>query len=218
MFKGGAIKITKLPSTDGEVKIHAKEQQSAAVELATQKPEPLKIGTDKPRRRGLERWLGELDQCCILLLKIFDNIYSKAERSPDIQNGLKVLIRIGKIMCDRIKPMAQKYQDDKDWGERRAHVLADTLFFHDKNNEQMDHSYLVLETLQSLHMFLNYIKGSLRGMRPAAMALWDKELIDCVQASTDDVSRMEEWTLQQMQIKAPQSLVVPVPVVDDGKM
>jgi ferredoxin-nitrate reductase len=54
-------------------------------------------------------------------------------------------------------------------------------------------------------------------MRPAAQAMWDQELIDCVQTSTDDVSRMEEWALQQMQIKAPQSLVVPV-IVRDGKM
>jgi ferredoxin-nitrate reductase len=218
MFKGGAIKITKLPSTDGEVKIHAKEQQSVAEELATQKPKIMEIVTDRPRRRGLERWLGELEQCCILLQKIFDNIFSKSDHNPDIQNGLKVLIRIGQIMCDRIKPMAKKYRDNKDWGERRAHFLAGTLFFQDQNNDQMDHSYLELETLQSLHVFLSYIKGSLRAMRPAAMALWDKDLIDCVEVSTDDVSRMEEWTLQQMQIKAPQSLIVPVLVAEGGKM
>jgi ferredoxin-nitrate reductase len=35
--------------------------------------------------------------------------------------------------------------------------------------------------------------------------------------STSDVAKMEEWALQQIQIKAPQSLIVPVPVVD-GKM
>jgi ferredoxin-nitrate reductase len=216
-FKGGAIKITKLPSTDGEVKIHAKEQQSAAEEAAAQKPETMDIYLDRPRRRGLERWLGELEQCSILLLKIFENIISKATRDPDIQNGLRVLLRIGKIMAERIQTMANKYEDDKDWGKRRAHLLADTLFFNEENKNQMDASYLVLETLQSLHVFLGYIKGSLRGMRPAAQALWDKDLIECVEASTDDVARMEEWALQQMQIKAPQSLIVPVPVVN-GKM
>jgi ferredoxin-nitrate reductase len=217
MFKGGAIKITKLPSTDGEVKIHAREQQSAAEDAVAQKPEIMEIHLDRPRRRGLERWLGELEQCSLLLLKIFEDIISKSIRDPDVQNGLRVLLRIGKIMAERIKPMADKYKDDKDWGKRRAHLLADTLFFNEENKNQMDASYLVLETLQSLDVFLSYIKGSLRGMRPAAQALWDKELIDCVQASIDDVARMEEWALQQMQIKAPQSLVVPVPVVD-GKM
>jgi ferredoxin-nitrate reductase len=217
MFKGGAIKITKLPPTDGEVKIHAKEQQSTAEDQAAEKPDAMNIGSDRPRRRGLERWLGELEQCSLLLIKIFKDIASKADRDPDIQNGLKVLLRIGKVMCERIKPVADKYEDDKDWGERRAHLLADTLFFDEKNNDQMDASYLVLETLQSLHVFLSFIKGGLRGMRPAAMALWDKELVDCVEACTDDVSRMEEWTLQQMQIKAPQSLIVPVQI-KDGKM
>jgi ferredoxin-nitrate reductase len=217
MFKGGAIKITKLPSTDGEVKIHAKEQQSAAVESAANKPGVIDIGIGQPRRRGLERWLGELEQASLLLLDIFKDIISKSDRDPDVQNGLRVLLRIADIMYNRIKPMADKYKDDKDWGKRRAHFLADAFFFGEKNKGQMDQSYVVLETLLSLNMFLNYIKGGLKGMRPAAQALWDQELIDCVQTSTDDVSRMEEWALQQMQIKAPQSLVVPV-IVQDGKM
>jgi ferredoxin-nitrate reductase len=217
MFKGGAIKITKLPSTDGEVKIHAKEQQSAAVESAANKPGVIDIGIGQPRRRGLERWLGELEQASLLLLDIFKDIISKSDRDPDVQNGLRVLLRIADIMYSRIKPMADKYKDDKDWGKRRAHFLADAFFFGEKNKGQMDQSYVVLETLLSLNMFLNYIKGGLKGMRPAAQALWDQELIDCVQTSTDDVSRMEEWALQQMQIKAPQSLVVPV-IVQDGKM
>jgi ferredoxin-nitrate reductase len=120
-------------------------------------------------------------------------------------------------MYERIQPMAARYEDDKDWGDRRAHMLARTLFFMDEPAEQMETSYLVLETLQSLHVFLSYIKGSLRGLKPAAQALWDKELIACVLESMGEVERMEEWALQQMQVKAPQSLIVPVPVVD-GKM
>jgi hypothetical protein len=71
------------------------------------------------------------------------------------------------------------------------------------NDEQMNGSYQVLETLQALHVFLSYMKGSLRGMLPAAQALWDKELTECVQRATNDVARMDEWALQQMQIKAP---------------
>lgn len=215
MFKGGAIRITELPSADGEVKIHAREQQTAAVESAEQKPNSIVIGCDQPRRRGLERWLGELEQCSLLLIKIYDDIISKANRDPDVQNGLHVLRRIANIMCERIKPMAVKYSDDKDWGERLAHVFAKTLLFREENSGDMDHSYLVLETLQSLHVFLSYIKGSLRGMRPAAQALRDEELIECVEASTKDVRQMEEWALQQMHIKAPQTLAVPVPIEGD---
>jgi len=218
MFKGGAIKITKLPSTDGEVKIHAKEQQSVTeAHVAEQKPQAADVAPNWPRRRGLERWLGELEQCSLLLLKIFDEIIAKSGRNPDIQNGLRILHRIASTMNDRIKPMASKYEDDKDWGNRRAHDLAKMLFFTEENPGQMDTSYLVLETLQGLHVFLSYIKGSLRGMKPAAQALWDKELIACVLESMTDVEKMEEWALQQMQVKAPQSLIVPVPVVD-GKM
>lgn len=63
MFKGGAIRVSKIPSTEGEVKIHAKEQQSAAISKAEKKPFAMDIGVDQPRRRGMERWLGELEQC-----------------------------------------------------------------------------------------------------------------------------------------------------------
>jgi ferredoxin-nitrate reductase len=53
-------------------------------------------------------------------------------------------------------------------------------------------------------------------MWPAAQAMWGSDLIECVKTSKD-AARMEEWILQQMPIKAPQSLIVPVPV-GEGKM
>ncbi|KAF2856852.1 nitrate reductase [Plenodomus tracheiphilus IPT5] len=214
MFKGGAIKITKLPKTTGEVQIHAPEQQSAAIARAERKPSASKVASDAPRRRGMERWLGELEQCSSLLLNIFTDIIERNNRDPDVQNGLRIMHDFGTRMYERIKPMAEKYQDDKDWGKRRAHTLAETLFFKD---DQIESSYLMLETLQSLHVYLSYIKGNLRGMYPAAQALWDPEFIACVQECSKDVARMEEWVLQQLQLKAPQTLVVPLPV-DNGQM
>lgn len=214
MFKGGAIKITKLPHTDGEVQIYAKEQQSAAIARAENKPSAPDVKSNVLRRRGIERWLGELEQCSQLLLKIFDDIVERNSRDADIQNGLRILRGIASRIYENIKPMAIKFSDDKDWGRRRAHTLADVLFFKD---DQIDSSYLMLETLQSLYVYLSYIKGNLRGMYPAAQALWDKELVDVVQQAMKDVARMEEWVLQQLALKAPQTLIVPVPV-DDGQM
>jgi ferredoxin-nitrate reductase len=172
------------------------------------------VGSERPRRRGMERWLGELEQCSRLLLDIFKDVIERNNRDPDLQGGLRILTGIGTRMYDRIKKMADKYEDDKDWGKRRAHTLAETLFFKEGD---LDSAYLVLETLQGLHVFLSYIKGSLRGMYPAAQALWDKELIEMVEEGFKDVAQMEEWALQQLQVKAPQSLVVPVPV-EDGEM
>jgi anaerobic selenocysteine-containing dehydrogenase len=213
MFKGGAIRIIKLPSTDGEVKIHAKEQQSAAQAKAEKKAEPMDIGKVGPRRRGIERWIGELEQCSIYLLEIFDQILEKTKAYSDIQNGLDAIYHIAVRFKDRLKPLADKYEDDKDWGTRRAHKLAHTLFF---NEEDIQGSYLMLETLQGLHVYLSYMRGGLRGLWPAAQALWDKDLCDCVQEGFEDVGKMEEWCLQQLQVRAPQALVVPVPV--DGQM
>lgn len=195
---------------DGEVQIHAPERQSAAIEkVAQDRPNAVDVKMTGERRRGLERWLGELEQCSALLLDIFKYIISKTDRDPDIRIGLYHIQRIAEAMYSRIQPMAKKYQDDKDWGKRRAHELVEMLFSRDK---EMSGSYEVMEVLQGVHIYLSFIKGSLRGMKPAAQALWDEELIECVKLGLENVQRMEEWTLQQMQIKAPQSLIVPVPI------
>jgi ferredoxin-nitrate reductase len=75
---------------------------------------------------------------------------------------------MGLAMYYRIEAMADKYKDDTDWGQRRAHNLADTLLLYKMNDEQMNGSYQVLETLQALHVFLSHMKGNLGVMLPAA--------------------------------------------------
>ena len=110
--------------------------------------------------------------------------------------------------------MAEKYTDDKDWGKQRASHLVENLFFKD---DDLDSSYLALQTMQSLHIYISHIKGGLRALHTAAQALWDKDLIACVDESNQDIMQMEEWALQQLAIKAPQSLIVPV-LVENDKM
>jgi ferredoxin-nitrate reductase len=92
--------------------------------------------------------------------------------------------------------------------------LVDTLFFTEK--DKIEGSYLLLETLNGLHTYLAYIHGGMRAMWPAAQALWDQDLCDCVEAGQKDIDKMMEWCLQQLQIHAPQSLVVPVQI--NGQM
>lgn len=208
MFKGGAIRITKLPPTDGQVKIHAREQQSAAIEAAAKKHIKAQ-GTQTSRKRGLESWLGELDCAISRLIDIYKVLLPKCDRDPDAQNGLRIMIRIATRAGSRIRPMAERYHEDKTRGKRRADVLADFIFQHD---EGVDGTYEMLETMQGLHMYLAYIRGSLRGMKPASQALWDRECIAAVDEATSDVERMEEWCLQQMQFRSPQTLLVPLPV------
>lgn len=190
----------------------------------------------------MERWLGELEQCSALLLTILTDIMQRNKHDPDVQGGLRILHDISTRMYERIKPMAEKYQDDKDWGKRRAHLLAETLFFNHSNNDNengnddddddnnkddnnnddnnkvddtpplthLNSSYLVLETLQSLHVYLAYITGNLRALDPAAQAIWDPQFTACVRESEGQVARMQKWVLQQVQRKAPQTLIVPL--------
>lgn len=212
MFKGGAIRITKLPSTDGEVKIHAREQQSAAIETASKKHTKAQ-GTKTTRERGLETWLGELDCAIDRLLDLFKGLIPKTDRDPDAQNGLRIMVRIAGRVAECIKPMAKKYSEDRNRGQKRADALADLIFQHD---DSVDGTYEMLETMQGLHTYLAYIRGSLRGMYPASQALWDKDCISAVTEATEDVAKMEEWCLQQMQFRSPQTLLVPLPLKDDG--
>jgi ferredoxin-nitrate reductase len=65
-------------------------------------------------------------------------------------------------------------------------------------------------------MYLAYIRGSLRGMYPASQALWDKDCVEAVTEATGDVEKMEEWCLQQMQFRSPQTLLVPLPLKEGG--
>jgi ferredoxin-nitrate reductase len=195
MFKGGAIRITKLPSSDGEVKIHAREHQSDAIETASKKHTRAQ-GNKATRERGLEAWLGELDCAIDRLQDIFKGLLPKTDRDPDAQNGLRIMVRITGRVAERIKPMAKKYHEDRDRGQKRADALANLLFKHDDS--------------------VDGIRGSLRGMYPASQALWDKDCIEAVTEATEDVAKMEEWCLQQMQLRSPQTLLVPLPLKDDG--
>ena len=70
----------------------------------------------------------------------------------------------------------------------------------------------MIETMQGLHTYLAYIRGGLRAMYPASQAMWDKDCIEAVAEATRDVTKMEEWCLQQMQLRSPQTLLVPLPL------
>lgn len=160
-----------------------------------------------PRQRQLERWLGELVATLDRLVEIYTQLVPQLIGDSEIQYGLHIMRQIAVRMRDRMFPIAERYHEDKDWGQRRAHILADALFPQD---DELPSSYEALETLQGLHTYLSYIRGSLTGMTPASQALWDRECVHCIEACMVDLKRMEAWVLNQMKVKAPQSLLVPV--------
>jgi hypothetical protein len=75
-------------------------------------------------------------------------------RDPDVANGLRTHTRMGSFLYDRVKAISDKYEDDKDWGTRRTQTLADTLFYHDFQHEQMEGSYQVISTMQGLPKYI----------------------------------------------------------------
>lgn len=209
MFKSGAIKITKLPpQPEGEVKIHAKERQTSAEEKAAKKPDT--NATKQPKRqRQIERWLGEGHATVCKLLEIYTDIIPKMINDTEIQGGLRIMHRIAARMSERMAPFVKKYNEDKNWGRRRAHSLAELLF---PENMQVPSGYVALEVLQGLHVYLAYIKGGLTALAPVAQALWDKGFIEAVTDCLADTNKTEEWITAQIKVRAPQTLIVPVPI------
>lgn len=188
--------------------IHAREKQASAEEHASRKHHA--DFTKQPRRqRQLERWLGELIATLGRLVEIFTQLVPQLIGDSEIQDGLRLMRRIAVRMRDRLFPIAERYHEDKDWGQRRAHVLADTLFPRD---DELPGSYKALEALQGLHTYLSYIRGALTGMTPTSQALWDRECVDCVEESLSDLGKVEAWVLHQMKVRAPQTLLVPTPL------
>lgn len=49
-------------------------------------------------------------------------------------------------------------------------------------------------------------------MHPASQALWDKDCFAAVTEATEDVSKMEERCLQQIQFRSPKTLIFPLPL------
>lgn len=196
------------PAPTGEVVIHAREKQTLAEERASQKCH-MELRKEAPRQRQLERWFGELLATIDRLVDIYTKLVPQLIGDSEIQGGLRIMRSIAVRMRDRLSPIAEQYHEDNIWGQRRAHALADTLFPQD---DELPGSYEALETLQGLHTYLSYIRAALTGMMPTSQALWDRECIYCIEACLVDLRRMEAWVLHQLKVRAPQSLLVPVPL------
>ena len=106
-----------------------------------------------------------------------------------------------------LQPYVQKYGENKQRGRHRAHVLRDALFPGDDCRRS---PYEVLETLQGLAVYLAHIRGSVTALLPAAQALWDEGFVEAVATAQTCLGRMESWVAQQVKVRSPQTLLVPV--------
>ena len=209
MFKSGAVRIEKCASRGDNDKPEVPEQQSAAIERASQKDAASTVSQSDltQRQRQMELWLGETYETIVQLLQIYGQLIPKLIRDQEVEAGVRVLRNIAESMRARLEHHVQRLGENKQRGYHRAHVLREALF-PPENSPQS--TYEVLETLQGLAVYLAHIASSLVALQPVALAMWDKEFSEAVQYAQQCVHRMRAWTKQQIRVRSPQTLLVPV--------
>lgn len=216
MFKSGAVRIRKVPlSTNGVVKIHAREQHSSTIkkleEARSDLPGPDDTHkNDEKRERMMEYWLGATFTSFNTLQDICDHIVPRVEGADfEISAGMRVMHRITTSCITSLKPITKKYKIDEKLGHELSTALKDRLFPDEIIDIIGSPSYDVLITLQSFYLFLGHIEAHLFALLPTSQAAWDKEFHQCVEFLSEQLERMKAWTKQQLHTRGPQTLLVP---------
>lgn len=146
MFKSGAVRIEKCASGGDGDKPEVPEQQSAAMEQASQKDAASTVSQNDltQRQHQMELWLGETYETAVQLLQIYSQLIPKLIRDQEVEAGVRVLRNIAEKMRARLERHVQMLGENKQRGYHRAHVLREALFPPESSPQS---TYEVLETL-----------------------------------------------------------------------
>jgi len=213
MFKSGAVRLERLPLSAGTP--HIREQHSSAIAQAeTKSAADTTTAADLAnRQRHLELWLCETYETTVQLIAIYSTLIPSLVYDLEVEAGVRVMRRLAEQARAALAPHVQKYGENKQRGDHRAHLLRRTLFPSAQEEEDSPlkrSAYEVLETLQGLRIYLAHVRVSLAALIPAAQALWDREFVEAVQTADKCLSRMESWVDHQVKVRSPQTLLVPV--------
>ncbi|KAK1961362.1 ADC-like protein [Colletotrichum sublineola] len=174
MFKSSAVRVEKIEFTE---KPYLPEPQSASEQSCSSKGVDVMAVDDSLRRkRHLETWLGETYESIKQLPDIYTNLLPDLINDLEIEGGIRVMRRITEEVRDRLKQV-DKFVEGVQQGSRKAKALRETIF--SPMNTQRS-PYEIMETLQSLHIYLSHIDGGLNALIPVSQACWDQEFFDVV--------------------------------------
>lgn len=222
MFKAGAVRIEMIPA-DRASGPYIPEPQTGALEEAAQKPDVSAMTNSEDQakyERQMELFLGETYETTVQLLEIYGSLIPQLiHHDQEVEGGLRMLHKLADGMRARLEPHVQRLGENKQRGRHRAHVLREALFPHpDDESDSPSIAYQVLETLQGLAVYLSHIQSSLTALEPVALAMWDAEFSQAVQSAQQCVHRMTAWVKQQIKVRSPQTLLVPIiPAASKGR-
>lgn len=214
MFKSGAVRIEKVPVENGKAKIVAEEEQSVTIhKVEEKKGNATDVKNQAPRERHLEYWMGSTYEAMESLVELCNTLETQFKHDLEIYGGLQNVRRIAIRMFDRMKPSVERYGEKKKYGKSVVDKLIKDVLPHQEGKGP----YHDLVVLQGIFMYLTHLESHLVALTPASQALWDKDFVEAVQFSSEQVDRLKAWVKQHLAVKAPQTLIVPGRPMEKGK-
>jgi ferredoxin-nitrate reductase len=208
-IKSGAVFTKKLipDKEEGEVTIHAKEQQTKAIANVEQaKPEASGLSDHQERKRYLEAWLSTTYKAIKILLEIYSDCLPSIISDVELLSGFQKMHWITEKIEGAVGSYIKAFHvgDLNDTGISAK--LRDSLFSGELKGPE---SYKSLVLLQGLECYLSHLNGLLVALIPASAAMWDEKFTSMATSSVAQVARQLSWVKHEIQVKSPQTLVVP---------
>lgn len=188
--------------------------QSSAESAVSKKDAAASTATEKDltdRQRYLQFWLGDTQETLDKLDEILADLLPRLLSDSEAHFGIRTLRLIYGDVRDRLQPQIQKIGEDKEIGQSHASQLLHAALSPTTGRNSSEHHgpYHVLEALRALHVYISHIEGCLTALTPVSQAMWNKEFFEAVKFATEQIGRMQQWVKHQMQVRAPQTLLVP---------
>ncbi|KAF7713009.1 Uncharacterized protein PECH_007245 [Penicillium ucsense] len=206
-FKTGAVRIEKCVQKETGDEVQAKEMISQAAKQAATKVKQEASQQAGERVRRLEVWLGATHEGLETLLDIYKNLLPRLVNDSEVHSGVRELTTITTEMLKTIRPLIERYHESRQFGRDLCHKLREAMF--PKSGDRQDPCE-ALSVLQSLQLFVSYVEGHLVALTPTSQALWDDEFIKAVDFCTEQLERQKAWIKQQVKVRGPQTLLVPI--------
>lgn len=196
------------------MKIHGPEHQSSAEQIVSHdKALAHDLGDrGESRERHLEFWVGATYESITQLLTICDQLSDRQKADGEAHSGMRTMHYLTTNMYNTMKPIVDKYGENKQFGENVLKRLADAFFAHDLNGTS---AYEILVAMQGFYMFVSHIESHLTASGPASQAVWDDAFVKGVTFCQNQVVRMQAWVRQQIKVRAPQTLLVSTSLVGE---
>lgn len=180
IFKSGAVKVEPANGVEIHVRYHD----------VPVKETPL---TDR-KARLLESFVRKLGVDLITLRKMYGALRAR-EKNYEVREGMHILDDITRDMQAMLKPIFVRYSVAKS--------------IEEENTELELPEPDVLSTMRYIYIHVAQVMSHVVVLTPVAGAMWDQEFVQAMAHSEKELDRQMAWARHMMNVRAPQTLIVP---------